>query len=158
MKKLSVLGLAFLLVLGFLFTGCSTDDSDEDPNTDPKIIKISFVGYGEEYDGSGKVTYNIFILEYEKELPVNVAECIGESGFSKNIMTFELKKPDTDTPWTGNGSYYINLREDPVGGGGGGRSWFYTAGKDIPPETNVTTFNINQSEITINFGQFALMK
>ena len=158
MKKLSLIALVFLLVLGFLFTGCSTDDSDEDPNTDPKIIKISFVGYGGEYDGSGNVTYNIFIGELDKDDFVNVAECIGESNFKANIMTFELKKPDTDTPWTGNGSYYINLREKPVGEGGGERSWFYTAGKEIPPETNVTTFNINQSEITISFGQFALMK
>ena len=159
MKKVReiVMVLLSLLILGIILIGCdngtsSNSNGEEIPNNDPKIIKLSFVGNGSLVVG-GK-TYSLLVGNIEEDDWVTIAsaESPFETGFSQNIFTFELFEVDTTTPWTGNGLYYLQIRiEDEANG------WFYTAGRNIPPETNITTYKINQAVSTISIDQFKQM-
>ena len=140
-----------MLVLSF--TACDdSSGSDSVLNTDPKTMKISFVGNGGMVIGGATYTLLVGKIEDDDWVTIAFAESPFETGFSQNVFTFELFEANTTTPWTGNGSYYLQLRVE-----GSGDGWFYTAGRNIPPETNITTYNINKGVTTINIDQFRQM-
>jgi hypothetical protein len=136
--KCLILGmLAMALALGLFFAGCTTTD---EPNTDPKSIKI--IGFNlKDKDGFGA-----YVVEYPQLWsPSNKQIMKGNTSISGSDITVELKIVDggegwTGEPWTGNGKYYLWIYvDDPAPG----RYYYFYAFEGTSPVSDGTEVDYN---------------
>jgi hypothetical protein len=162
-NKKKLLGmLVMALIFGITVVGCDNgstngngndDDNGSTPaNTDPKTITIT---------GLAGKSGNVEIVLGNIVNNDDVVIAIGQGTISDNAVTVPLKNKDSDTDWTGTGSYIIQLEfvvtDD---------TWFYTNGKtwaEIGITANTSEeeaflklpkYNIASATSTIAFDQF----
>jgi hypothetical protein len=111
---------AIVLVFGLAFIGCKqpTDDDGGNVNTEPKTVKITNIT-----GISGRIRIMVAknkVTQFDSEhSPENIA--IGSNTIQGGLLEVSLMVPEqnfyeTETPWTGNGKYYIYFSPTDISG------------------------------------------